>query len=156
MNPLYGLLAAPAASTAIDFAGRTAKAVATPFELLLQAATQSTAPTAADDSGEQAEDASTLHDQVAQQLQELLESLGVAPGDQVTLRVDNATGEISADDHPLSDAIEAALRTDSQLQSDIRHLAEADGLFGAAAFVADSKLQVKVAEDQRLATLAWR
>jgi hypothetical protein len=156
MNPLYGLLAAPAASTAIDFAGRTAKAAATPFELLLQAATKATEPTAASNDGDEpADESASLHNQVAQQLQQLLESLGVASRDRVTLRIDSDTGKITADDHALAGEIEAAVQGNSKLREDLRRLAQSEPLFGHSPF-ADSELTVELADEQGAATLSWR
>ncbi len=157
MNSLFGLLAAPAAASAIDLAGRTADAAATPFELLMQMAAKAAEPTASVDDFTDDTEPESLQQQVARQLQELLQALGLPSGDRVTLEVDNATGDVFVDDdHPLAGEIEAALRSDSQLEENVRRLAEIDGLFGAAPFAANSKLEVEVAEDQRLADLRWR
>lgn len=157
MNSLFGLLAAPAAASAIDLAGRTADAAATPFELLMQMAAKAAEPTAPANDFTDKTEGQSLQEQVARQLQELLQALGMQSGDRVTIEVDNATGDLLVDDeHPLAGEIEAALRSDSQLEKNVRRLAEIDGLFGAAPFAANSKLQVEVAEDQSLAELRWR
>jgi hypothetical protein len=74
----------------------------------------------------------------------------------VTIEVDNATGELSVlDDHPLAGEIEAALHGDAQLEGNIRRLAARDGLFGAAPFAANSRLEVELAEEQGAAQLTW-
>src|SRR5687768_16077177 len=112
MNSLLGLLAAPTAAKVADMAGRTAKVAATPFELLLKAAVGDAASTVdSGDANQGAEESEDLEQQVARQLQELLSSLGVGAGERVTLRIDDATGEIKVDDnHPAAAAIEEALR----------------------------------------------
>ena len=157
MNALFGLLAAPAATSALDLAGRTADAASAPFELLMQMAMKSAEPTAAVEELAEESETESLQQQVARQLQELLQSLGIAPGDRVTIEVDNATGDLEVgDDHPLAGPIEAALDSDAQLEENIRRLAEQDALFGAAPFAANSKLQVEVAEEQSSALLEWR
>ena len=158
MNSLYGLLAAPTAATALDLAGRSAKAAATPFELLMQMAVEAAAPNSSvEESAQGGDEAQSLQEQIARQLQEMLASLGVEAGDRVTIKVDSATGDLSVSDvHPLASEIEAALASDSKLAEDVRRLAEIDGLFGAAPFAANSKLDVEVAEDQSTALLQWR
>jgi hypothetical protein len=153
MNAIYGMLAAP---SAVNMAGRAAKAAATPFELLLQAASQATESTVAENEPvAEADDASTLQNRVARQLQQLLESLGLAAGDRVTLRIDQGSGEIQVDDHPLANDVEAAIENDSQLKAEIKRLAELDSLFDSAPFM-DQELRVEVAEGQGAAALQWR
>jgi len=158
MNTLFGLLAAPTAATAVNAVGQTAKAAAAPFEMLLKAAMSVNESGATSDESQEADDdAGSLQDQVARQLQQLLQSLGVAAGERVSINVDTASGDITVDDaHPLAAAIEEALRSDSQLEADVRRLAEINGLFDNSPFVNESELRIEVAEDQAAALLEWR
>ncbi|MBA3481048.1 MAG: hypothetical protein H0T51_04440, partial [Pirellulales bacterium] len=149
MNSLFGLLAAPsAATTALDAVGQTADAASAPFELLMEMAMQNVDASAGVEAlGQEDEEAESLEQQLAEQLQALLESLGVQSDDRVTIEVDNATGDLSvAGDHPLAAEIEAALHGAAQLEGNIRRLAARDGLFGAAPFAANSRLEVELAE----------
>jgi hypothetical protein len=158
MNSLIGLLATPTAATVADLAGRTAKVAASPFDLLLKAAVGATDSIAPSGSAIQTPEKSEgLEEEVARQLQELLESLGVPTGDCVTLRIDDASSGVSVDDdHPSAAAIDDALRGDAELSADIRRLAEINGLFDGSPFISNSKLRVEVAEDQSAALLDWR
>jgi hypothetical protein len=158
MNSLFGLFAAPTVATgALDLAGQAADAASAPFELLMEMAMQDADASAGVEAlGQEDEEAQSLDQQVAEQLQALLESLGVQSDDRVTIEVDNATGELSVlDDHPLAGEIEAALHGDAQLAGNIRRLAARDGLFGAAPFAANSRLEVELAEEQGAPQLTW-
>jgi hypothetical protein len=158
MNSLFGLLAAPSvATTAFDVAGQTADAASAPFELLMEMAMKDADATAGVEAlGQEEDEAKSLEQQVAEQLQALLESLGVKSDDRVTIEVDNAAGELSVlDEHPLAGEIEAALHADARLEGNIRRLAAKDGLFGAAPFAANSRLEVELADDQGMPQLTW-
>jgi hypothetical protein len=158
MNSLFGLLAAPSAATAaLDAVGQTADAASAPFELLMEMAMQDADASAGVDAlGQEDEEAKSLDQQVAEQLQALLESLGVQSDDRVTIEVENPSGDLTvAADHPLASEIEAALRSDDQLSGDIRRLAARDTFFGAAPFAANSKLDVDF-QDAALVRMDWR
>jgi hypothetical protein len=157
MNGIYGLFAAPTAATAVQAIGGLAEAATTPFDMLLKAAMTSNKASAVNEGTKALDGDEGLQEQVAGQLQQLLESLGVSAGEQVNLRVDRATGEVSVrDDHPLAGAIEESIRSNAQLVEEIRRLAEIDDVFGQAAFAVDSELRVEVAEDRAAARLEWR
>jgi hypothetical protein len=103
------------------------------------------------------EETKSLDQQVAEQLQELFQALGVKSEERITIEVENPSGNLSVSkDHPLAGEIEASLRSDQQLSGNIRRLAERDAFFGAAPFAANSKLDVEVAEDQIAPQLTWR
>jgi hypothetical protein len=159
MNSLFGLLAVPSAATgALELAGQAADAASAPFELLMEMAMKDSDETSGVDAfGQEDEEAPSLDQQVAEQLQALFQALGVKSEERVTIEVDNPSGDLSvADEHPLAGEIEAALRSDEQLSGNIRRLAARDAFFGAAPFAANSKLDIEVAEDLAVARMDWR
>ena len=159
MNSLFGLLAAPSAATgALELAGQAADVASAPFELLMETAMKDAdASSGVDALSQEDEEAKSLDQQVAEQLQALLESLGVKSDERVTIEVENPSGDLTvAADHPLAGEIEASLRNDEQLSGNIRRLAPRDAFFGAAPFAANSKLDVEVVEDQAVASMDWR
>jgi hypothetical protein len=158
MNSLYGLLAAPTAASALEAAGKTAQAAATPFDMLLKLAMSAGEAESAGDASQQAADEATaLEERVGRQLLGLLESLGVADGERLSFRVHSATGQVDViDDHPAAPAVAASLRANSQLEDDIRRLAELNGLWGGSPFTDEMELQVEVGEGRQSAVLEWR
>jgi hypothetical protein len=158
MNSLFGLFAAPTVATgALDLAGQAADAASAPFELLMEMAIKDAdASSSVDAINEEDEEAKSLDQQVAEQLQALLESLGVKSDERVTIEVENPSGDLSVSkDHPLAGEIEASLRSDQQLSGNIRRLAQRDAFFGAAPFAANSKLDVEF-EGGSQVRLDWR
>jgi hypothetical protein len=154
MNALFGLLAAPAAASVADVAGRTVKLAATPFELLLNAAVGGVDASAAESRPvDGADGAGDLQDHVARRLQELLESVGAGPGDELTIRVDNAGFRV--DGSPDAARVEEALRNDAQLAEDLRRLAEINDLFDGSPFALDEDLRVEVGEPGSVVRLEW-
>jgi hypothetical protein len=152
MNALSPLLAGPT----LDFATRTVKAAAMPFELLLKAASQGVESTAEAGAAEPSADEQSLPERVAQQLQELLESLGVQPGDRVVLGVDKGTGDVTAQDHPLAAEIEAAINGHGSLRTDLQELAKSEDVFDTSPFFAATKVDVELSDDGGGASLFWR
>jgi hypothetical protein len=93
MDSLASIFFAPGAIGSVANAAKgAASAVARPFAEVLSALT---APgESADDSGEESVDAaSVLEDRVAEMLQEILEAVGAASGDQATVTYDPETDE---------------------------------------------------------------
>jgi hypothetical protein len=152
MNAISSLLAGPT----LDFTTRTVKAAAMPFELLLKAASQSAESTAEAGAAEKSTEEASLPERVAQQLQELLESLGVQPGDRVVLGVDKGTGDVTAHDHPLAAEIAAAINGDEHLKADLQQLAKAEDVFDPSPFFGDAKVDVELSDDGDGADLTWR
>jgi hypothetical protein len=152
MNPISSLLAGPA----LDFTTQTVKAAAMPFDLLLKAASQSAESTAEASAAEESTEEASLPERVAQQLQELLESLGVQPGDRVVLGVDKGTGDVIAHDHPLAAEIEAAINGNDSLKADLHQLAKAEDIFDSSPFFGDAKVDVEISDDDSGALLSWR
>jgi hypothetical protein len=154
MNALFGLLAAPAAASVAEAAGRTAKLAATPFELLLNAAVGGVDASAAEIKPiDDADVPADLQDRLARELQQVLESLGAAAGDELTIRVENEGFIVNGS--PDAARVEEALRNDPQLAEDVRHLAEINGLFDGSPFVLGEELRVEVGESGSVATLEW-
>jgi hypothetical protein len=151
MNPISSLFAGPA----LDFTTQTVKAAAMPFDLLLKAASLNAESTAAASAAEESTEDASLPERVAQQLQELLESLGVQPSDRVVLGVDKGTGDVTARDHPLASEIEAAINGDDALKADLQELAKVEDVFDSSPFFGDVKVDVELSEDGD-AHLNWR
>ena len=151
MNPILGLFAAP---SAMGLAQQTAKAAASPFDLLLQAAGGSAESDSTAASGEQQDEAPVLHEGIARQLQELFASLGVNAGDQMRLSEDEETGAIRVEGHPLAGEVEAAIADQPSLTADLQELLGTAA--GASTGLTDAELQVEAAEGHDLAILEWR
>lgn len=154
MNSLLGIFAAPTALGAVGAVRQTAAAVASPFQAMLESAIG-----ASEQAGEAAlgdgSPSDGFQEMVAQRLQQLLASLGIQPGDQVTLEVDDWTGDVTvAGSHPQADAIEEALANDGELTGWIRQLGELEGRFDGSPFKSTSKLQIE-SSDQSMARLRW-
>jgi hypothetical protein len=154
MNSIASLFAA-APSSALDFPTQTVKAASTPFQMLLQAAQGADAAAGSTGDQQHADEAETLQQRLARQLQELLESLGVQPGEEVTLSV-SESGDIIADGHALANDIESAINDDARLKADLKQLTENEGLFDPSPFFNDARLEVEVADDAGSAILSWR
>ncbi|MCC6494092.1 MAG: hypothetical protein IT424_13850 [Pirellulales bacterium] len=157
MNSLLGVFAAPTALSGASVLRQTAKAVAAPFETLLTSALESAdKPTGADLQSGVTDGAGTLREHVAASLQQVLASLGLQPGEHVTLEVDDWTGDVTvADSHPLADAIETALRDNAELAAQLRRLGEAEGQFDGSPFKSASKLSVELGDTRSAARLQW-
>ena len=151
MNPISALMAGPT----LDFTTRTVKAAAMPFEMLLKAASQSAESTAKVGAAAESTEEASLPERVGQQLQELLQSLGVQPGDRVVLGVDKGSGDVSAQDHPLAAEIEAAINGDATLKADLQALAKAEDVFEPSPFFGDAKVEVTASEEGDRAVLNW-
>ena len=153
MNPLVGLLAAPAAASVAEAAGKTAKLAAMPFELLLNAAVGAADANGAETNPVDGADGSgNLHDQVARQLQQALESLGARAGDELSIRIEDEGFSVNGPD---AARVEEGLRGDTQLAEDLRRLAEIKGLFDGSPFALDEELRVEVGEPGSAVTLEW-
>ena len=151
MNAISSLLAGPA----LDLTTRTVKAATVPFEVLLKAASQTAESTAESGTTDEPTEKLSLPERVAQKLQELLQSLGVQPGDRVILGIDKRTGDVTAHDHPLAAEIEAAINGDDALKADLQQLAKAEDVFDPSPFFGDAKVDIELSEDGD-AQLNWR
>lgn len=156
MNSLFGIFAAPTALGVVDAVRQTASAVATPFHAVLESAMGASEQTGEAPNGDEGSHCNDLQGKVAQRLQQLLTSLGMQPGEQVTLEVDDWTGDVTvAGRHPQADAIEDALASDGELIGWIRQLGEIEGRFDGSPFKSTSMLQVEISGEQSAARLQW-
>lgn len=154
MNSIASLFAAAPAG-AFDLTARAVKAASTPFEMFLQAAQGSEASAEARGEEHASDEGATLEQRLGRQLRQLLDSLGVQPGDQVTLSV-SESGDIVADGHPLANEIEQAINEDAGLKADLKQLTDIEGMFDPSPFFGDARLEVEVAEAADAAILSWR
>jgi hypothetical protein len=125
MDALAAIFAAPAAaSTAVDAAAGIMGAVARPFAEVFSALT----PAEESESSDEGDDeASVLHDRIAERLQEILEAAGADAGDCATVSFDPDSDEVRVN-HCASagDEAAAAIAQDDQLMDVLRQMAEVD------------------------------
>jgi hypothetical protein len=156
MNTLFGLAAVPkAANVAANATSSALGALTQPFGRFFQAAVEESDGAASAAAEAAAAEAATLHERIAQQLQELLASLGAGPDEEVAIRFDEFMGELHVDGHHSASAVESALRRDSQLLADLQRLAELQSEFDPSVSAADWELRARVSESGG-AQLRWR
>lgn len=152
MHSVLSLLAAPAAATAAGMARGAAAAAAKPFDALLQAAVgRAEAAGSARESCDTeplADDREALESRLAEKLQELLTSLGIAAGESISIRFDATTGSFDVDDdQSLATLVEEAIGGDAELANDLARLAELE--------CDSSELQVEVGAEGEAARIEW-
>jgi len=156
MNALFGLAAAPkAAQVATNATNNALGAFTRPFGQFFQAAVDEGDASASAASASAAHEAAALEERISRQLQELLTSLGAEADEEAAIRFDEVTGEINVDGHHSASAIEAALRNDPQLMTDLQRLAALQSEFDPSVSPTDWELNARVTESGR-ALLSWR
>lgn len=157
MDSLISIMAARTAATALDLGSKTIAAATKPFELILHAATQDADHADGAAAANDETDATTDVDQrVAEQLQELFQSLGLESGDRIELRIDRASGEIAVRGyHPAAAAIDDAIRQRPELAEDLRHIAELTEQFNDGFASVETELTVEVGGEGETAVLEW-
>jgi hypothetical protein len=155
MNTLFGIAAAPtAARSAVDATNSALGALTQPFGKFFQAAGEANS-TASADAARNAEEASSLEARIARQLQELLVALGAEPDEETFIRFDEYTGSLHVDGHHSASSIEAAIKGNPQLVTDLQRLATLHSEFDPSVSPTDWELEARVTEGDSV-LLRWR
>ena len=156
MNTLFGIAAAPTAARAtVNATNNALGALTQPFGRFFQAAVDEGEATASAESAALADEATSLHDRLSRQIQELLAAVGAEADEEASIRFDEFTGEINVDGHHSAAAIETAIKNNPQLMADLQRLAALQSHFDPSVSPADWELQARVT-DAGAATLRWR
>jgi hypothetical protein len=156
MNTLFGIAAAPtAARAAVNATSGAINAFTQPFGKFFQAAVDEGEGAAGAESAAKAQEAASLQDRLARQLQELLTAVGAESDEEASIRFDEITGEIQVDGHHSASAIEAAIKSNPQLITDLQRLAELQSQFDPSVSPTDWEIDARVTESGA-ALLSWR
>ena len=156
MNTLFGIAAAPTAARAtLNATNNALSAFTQPFGKFFQAAVDEGDGPASAESAAMAREATSLQDRLSRQLQELLAAVGAEPDEEASIRFDEITGEIQVDGHHSASAIEAAIKSNPQLITDLQRLAELQSQFDPSVSPTNWELDARVTESGS-ALLSWR
>lgn len=156
MNTLFGIAAAPTAARAtLNATNNALSAFTQPFGKFFQAAVAEGESSASAESAAAAQEASSLEQRLSKQLQDLLVAIGAETDEEASIRFDETTGELNVDGHHSASAIEAAIKGNPQLLTDMQRLAELHSQFDPSVKPGDWELQARVT-DSGAATLRWR